>query len=1054
MTEQGGATPQQHSGQRAGGFKKVEARPHFPTLEQGVVARWKRDRTFQRSVDERAGKPEFIFYDGPPFATGSPHHGTIFISALKDLVGRYKTMRGFQVPRTWGWDCHGLPIETIAEKNLGLKDKSEIESGIGVAAFNAECRRIVSNYDENWRTYIDRIGRWVDMERPYRTLDRSFMESVIWAFAEAHRKGLIYKDYRVAPYCYRCETPLSLSEIRVDDSTRPKQDRALTVKFELLGADLDGVAALAWTTTPWTLPANLGLAVGAEIEYVVVESKVGRVLLAHDAVKRYQRELGEAPTVVATVRGAALVERGVRYRPILPYFQHDDAFRVILGDFVSTQDGTGIVHMAPAFGEDDYWACRRAGIEVRCPVDSAGCYTHEIGDFAGHNVHTANPGVAKLLKDRGVVVRDETIEHNYPHCWRCRNPLIYRALDAWYFKVEALRERLIQANQEISWYPETVKFGRFGNWLENARDWNISRNRYWATPIPVWECGGCGSTKVYGSVADLERDAGVQLTDLHKEFLDPVEVPCGCGAAMKRVPEVLDCWFESGSMPYGQFHYPFENADHFRSHFPADFIVEYTGQIRCWFYYLHVLSTAIFDRPAFRHCMVHGTLLAADGKKMSKSLKNYTDPLLLMDRHGADALRAYLFASPAVGIEDLSFRDEGVEGMVKSILLPFWNALLFFTSYTEVDGVAQAELGLAGVQLAELDRFILSELELLTQAATEALEQYRVHDAMRLFAPFFDTLNNWYIRRSRERVWSEDPRSAEKVAFYATLHDVLGRCALLLAPLCPFIAELVWERLGYADSVHLCSWPEPRPALVDAELSEQNNLVRSLVSAGLAVRAREKLRVRLPLARATVALRGVEMHRLEPYIPVLCGELNVKSVEFLSDAGAIATLSAKVNARVLGPRLGARVQEVIQKVRAGAFEVLPDNGIQVHGGEIVLSPSEVELGFTGKAGLAVEAGAGFVIALDTAVTPALALEGQARDLVREVQDMRKEADLQLADRIRLAITGAAEIVATHSGYLCAETLCVELRERLAAPLLERTVTIEGAQIAVALERAS
>jgi len=1031
-------------------FRKVESRPNLPALENGVVDRWQRENTFQRSVTENANKPEFIFYDGPPFPTGSPHHGTIFVSILKDVVGRYKTMRGFHVPRTWGWDCHGLPIETIAEKNLGLKDKSEIERTVGVAAFNAECRRIVSEFNDAWKKYINRIGRWVDMDKAYKTLDRSYMESVIWAFGEAHKKGLIYKDYRVAPYCYRCETPLSFSEIRVDDATRPKQDRTITVKFALNG--MDGVSALAWTTTPWTLPSNLALAVGKEIEYVIADTNVGRVLLAKNALKRYERELGKDVTIVATHTGAELVDKTLTYEPLLPYFKDEkNAFRVISADFVSTEDGTGIVHMAPAFGEDDYWACRKYQIEVKNPVDSNGSFTAEVTDFVGQNVHEANPAIIKFLKEQGKVVRDETIEHNYPHCWRCRTPLIYRALDAWYLKVEQIRDRLLQTNEEIQWYPETVKHGRFGNWLENARDWNLSRNRYWATPIPVWECSDCGAQKVYGMVSELEKDAGVQLADLHKEHLDAVEVPCSCGKKLKRVPEVLDCWFESGSMPYGQFHYPFENAEYFQSHFPADFIVEYTGQIRCWFYYLHVLSTAIFDKPAFKHCMVHGTLLASDGKKMSKSLKNYTDPYELMDKHGADALRAYLFASPAVSIEDLAFRDDGVEGMVKSIMLPIWNALSFFTSYTEVDHISPQEIGLEGKELSELDHFILSEVEILKRSVTENLDTYRINEAMRLFAPFLDTLNNWYIRRSRERVWSDHPRSAEKLAFYATLFDVLKTVSQLLAPLCPFISELVWERLGFKDSVHLTEWPAVRASLINDKLSKQVNLIRGMVSAGLSVRAREKLRVRLPLASAKVAVRENIAAELEPYIPVLCGELNVKTIEFLADASSIATLSAKVNARVLGPRLGARVQEVIQKVRNGEFEVIGENTIKI--GDITLNPGEVEVGFAGKTGLAVESGNGFVVALDTNVTPALALEGQARDLVREIQDMRKEADLHIADRIKLSIRGADELLKAHEAYVKSETLCVEVTPSIEKALIERAVKVDSGEILVGLVKA-
>ena len=1028
-------------------FKKIEARPDFPELEKQVGAKWKQNKTFERSIEQSRAKPEFILYDGPPFATGSPHYGTIFVSALKDLVARYKTMRGYYVPRNWGWDCHGLPIETIAEKNLGLRDKGEIETSVGVERFNAECRSIVSTYDSNWREYIDRLGRWVDMDNPYRTLDKSFMESVIWAFAESYKKGLIYKDYRVAPYCYRCETSLSLSEIRVDDSTRPRQDRAITVAFKLKG-NLEGTSALAWTTTPWTLPSNLGLAVGRDIAYVIIESSMGKVLLAEAALGRYQRELGKDVTVLERYAGQELLDMKVSYEPIFPYFQEHDAFRVIAGDFVSTGDGTGIVHMAPAFGEDDYWACRRENIEVVNPVDGAGCFSKDVSDFAERNVHEANQDIIKFLKGRGVVLRDETIEHNYPHCWRCQNPLIYKALDAWYFKIEAIRDRLLQTNQEINWYPDTVKEGRFGNWLENARDWNISRNRYWATPIPVWVCDSCGNQKVYGSAEEIEKDGGVELSDLHKEFLDKVTVPCSCGQTMTRVPEVLDCWFESGSMPYGQFHYPFENADHFLKHLPADFIVEYTGQIRCWFYYLHVLSTAIFDKPAFRNCMVHGTLLAADGKKMSKSLKNYTDPLEIMDRHGADSLRGYLFSSPAVGIEDLSFRDEGVEGVLKSIVLPLWNALSFFTSYAEVDAIHPDEMSLSDCQLEDLDRFILSELEILVQNATAMLDSYRVHEAMRMFPDFLDTLNNWYIRRSRERVWSKDPRSSSKVSFYGTLYDVLTRFAKLLAPFCPFLAEMVWERLGCAESVHINSWPEERPELVDTMLSTEVLTVRQIVSAGLSVRAREKLRVRLPLATAKVVVREDLIDSLKDYEPIICGELNVKKVEFLADASEIAVPYAKVNARVVGPRLGAAMQKIVQKVREGDFEVVEKDSIKVEG--IILGVGEVELGFSGREGLAVESVGGLVVALDTEVSRDLELEGLARDMIREIQDMRKAANLHIADRIVLGISGAEEVLLRHRAYIESETLCVEIRQNLSDAVLERDVSIEGGMVTIAL----
>ncbi len=1031
-------------------FSKIEARPNFPQLEKAVGVRWKSEKTFEESVERSQSNPEFILYDGPPFATGSPHYGTIFVSALKDLVGRYKTMRGFYVPRNWGWDCHGLPIETIAEKNLGLTDKAQIETTVGVESFNAECRNIVSTYDTNWREYIDRLGRWVDMEKPYRTLDKSFMESVMWAFSESYKKDLIYKDYRVAPYCYRCETSLSLSEIRVDDSTRPRQDRAITVAFKLKGA-LEGVSALAWTTTPWTLPSNLALAVGKDVSYVVIDSPEGSYLLAEAQLSRYQRELGKEPAVRVAYSGQQLADMMLEYEPMFPYFGDRKAFRIIIGDFVSTADGTGIVHMAPAFGEDDYWACRANGIDVVNPVDNSGRFCEEVGDFVGRNVHEANPDIIKFLKGEGVVVRDETIEHNYPHCWRCQSPLIYRALDAWYFKIEAIRDRLIQTNEQINWYPSTVKDGRFGKWLENARDWNISRNRYWATPIPVWSCHTCDEQRVYGSADEIEKDGGVVLADLHKEHLDRVIIPCACGGEMHRVPEVLDCWFESGSMPYGQFHYPFENAEHFLEHLPADFIVEYTGQIRCWFYYLHVLSTAIFDKPAFRNCMVHGTLLAADGKKMSKSLKNYTDPLAIMDKFGADSLRGYLFSSPAVGIEDLSFRDEGVESVLKSLILPLWNALSFFTSYAEVDQITPEEISLDGCVLEDLDRYILSEVEIMVRDATRCLDGYRVHEAMRLFPNFLDTLNNWYIRRSRERVWSQESRDASKVSFYATLYDVLKTFAKVLAPFCPFIAEMVWERLGCKQSVHLSSWPDERTEFIDEGLSSEVQIVRQIVSAGLSVRAREKLRVRLPLASAKVAVREDLIGALRSYEGILCGELNVKKIEFLADSSEIAVPQAKVNARLVGPKLGGAMQSVMQKIRAGEFEIIGKDSIKV--GDVVLGEGEVELGFVGKEGLAVESASGLVVALDSAVTEELEIEGFARDLIREIQDMRKSANLHIADRIVLGVSGVEAILARHLEYIKSETLCVEVRGEVSNSLVEREIGLGDYTARLSLVRA-
>jgi len=1029
-------------------FTKVESKPVFPQLETAVLERWKAERTFERSLERTQELPEFVFYDGPPFPTGSPHYGTIFVSILKDVIPRYKTMRGFYVPRAWGWDCHGLPVETQAEKNLGIKDKREIEQKVGVKAFNDECRKIVSTFNSAWKVYIDRIGRWVDFDHPYQTLDASFMESVLWAFSEIYKKDLIYKDFRVSPYCYRCQTALSVSDTRMDDATRMKQDRAITVKFRVIGKE--NTFFLAWTTTPWTLPSNLSLAVGPEVPYVFGQKGDETYIFAKSALGRYKKEL-DGTTIVRELKGSELVAERLRYEPLFPYFsgQSPNYFQVLSADFVGTEDGTGIVHLAPAFGEDDYWTCRRAEITPVCPVDEQGAFTAEVTDFAGRNVHEANADVIRHLKNLGLVIKDETIEHNYPHCWRCRTALIYKALDAWYLNVEKLKDRLTECNQEIEWYPETIKDGRFGKWLENARDWNISRNRYWATPIPVWECGTCKKREVLGSIKEIEERAKHAVSDLHKEYLDAITYPCSCGGVMKRTPEVLDGWFESGSMPYGQFHYPFERAEHFRSHFPADFIVEYTGQIRGWFYVLHVLSTALFGRPAFRNCLVHGTLLAADGKKMSKSLKNYTDPLLLMDRHGADSLRMYLLSSAAVQTDDLSFRDEGVEAITRSILLPLWNTLSFFASYAAIDKVSSADLEWNdSYAFDELDRFILSETELVVQRATERMDRYAIHEAAQLFLPFLDTLNNWYIRRSRSRVWSADPREPSKMAFYATLYRVLSRITTLLAPFCPFVAESVWERLGHKESVHLERWPQADSRYIDEQQSQQVAVARTIITAGLAIRAREKIRVRQPLPRARVALS--ESVDITKQLGAVAQELNVKAIEIVANASDIADRVAKAQAKKLGPKYGGAVQGIIKDLKEGRFSQNADSTVTV--GQYTLLADEVEISFVGKQGLAVESEAGIVVALSTEITPELELEGDARDLVRAIQDLRKDADFEFSDRIILGIHGADDIMAVHRDYVSAETLTTSVVPEIEEARASKTVEIgkRSVQISVAL----
>lgn len=1021
-------------------------------MESEVLARWKSEKTFEQSVAKnKTSGEEFVFYDGPPFPTGNPHHGTIFVSILKDLIPRYKTMRGYYVPRSWGWDCHGLPIETLAEKNLGIKEKTEIESTLGVKAFNDECRKIVSDFNDSWEIYIDKLGRWVDFGNPYSTASRDFMESVIWSFAECYKKDLIYKDYRVNPYCYRCETPLSISDTRLDDATRPKQDRAITVKFQSEAEP--NTFFLAWTTTPWTLPSNLALAVGEEIPYAFVTVAGETLILAEALIPSFAKEFGAEPEIQKVVPGKELL--GMRYRPLLPYFtdQNPNGFRIISADFVSTEDGTGIVHMAPAFGEDDYWTCRAHEIGVIAPVNEQGEFTEEVTDFSGRNVHEANTDIIKFLKERGVVVRDETIEHNYPHCWRCRTPLIYRAVDAWYFSVEKIKDKLLHNNTLISWKPEMVQEGRFGKWLENARDWNISRNRYWATPIPVWECSGssCTHRVVLGSLEELEAKAGNTLDDLHKEHLDTIHFPCEeCGSEMKRVPEVLDGWYESGSMPYGQFHYPFEQAEHFRSHFPADFIVEYTGQIRGWFYYLHVLSTALFDKPAFQNCLVHGTLLAADGKKISKSLKNYTDPMELMDRYGADALRAYLVSSHAVQMADLSFRDDGVEEMVKSISLPLWNALSFFTTYAEIDEITSEQLNLTEheLHLTDLDRFILSEIELVIERVQRELDEYNVHEAAKLLPNFLDTLNNWYIRRSRQRVWAPEKDSPDKLAFYSVLYTVLKRFTQILSPFCPFISESVWSALGEEQSVHLSDWPTVDEARCDQELSKRVALTREIISAGLSLRSKAGIRVRQPLQELQLAL--LDELDIESQLPAIQEELNVKTITLIEDPSLIGERVGKANSRVVGPRYGKDAKRIFSALKTGDFTVEVDGRIKID--ELILEHDEAQVVYVGKEGADVEAVKGAVLTFDFTLSDELKIEGLARDLVRQIQELRKEADFNISDRIILAVHGADEILAAHESYITQETLTEELCSSVETPDIEKSVALGESEALIQLKR--
>ncbi|SHF33356.1 isoleucine--tRNA ligase [Streptoalloteichus hindustanus] len=1010
----------------SGSAHGVPAQPSFPQLEEDVLGYWAADRTFQASVEAREtgarGANEFVFYDGPPFANGLPHYGHLLTGYVKDVVPRFHTMRGRHVERRFGWDCHGLPAEVEAEKQLGISHKSEIED-MGVARFNEACRESVLRYTREWRDYVTRQARWVDFDNDYKTLDTDYMESVMWAFKTLWDKGLIYQGHRTLAYCWRCETPLSNTETRMDDVYRDRQDPALTVGFRLESGEL----ALAWTTTPWTLPSNMALAVGPDVDYVVVETEKApgeRYLLAESRLGAYARELGEQPTVVARHRGSELVGR--RYAPLFDYladtatFGTEQAFQVLPGDFVSTEDGTGIVHMAPAFGEDDNLLCTAYGIPVVETVDSRGEFNQLVPDHVGVHVFAANKPVIAELKRRGVVLRHETYDHSYPHCWRCDNPLIYKAVSSWFVAVTKFKHRMVELNQEINWVPEHIRDGQFGKWLENARDWSISRNRYWGSPIPVWvsDDPNYPRTDVYGSLDELERDFGVRPADLHRPHVDELvrpnpDDPTG-RSMMRRVPEVLDCWFESGSMPFAQVHYPFENREWFEDHFPGDFIVEYNGQTRGWFYTLHVLATALFDRPAFRNCVAHGIVLGDDGQKMSKSRRNYPDVNEVFARDGSDAMRWFLMSSPILRGGDLVVTERGIRDAVRQAVLPLWNSWYFLALYANAEGVE-------GTWRTDsqhvLDRYVLAKTHDLVRDATAALEGYDLSGACAALRDFLEVLTNWYVRRSRDRFWSGDRDAVD------TLHTVLEVVSRVAAPLLPLTTEAVWRGLTGGRSVHLADWPAADELPADEALVRAMDEVRQVCSSALSLRKANKLRVRLPLARLVVATPDAAA--LEPFAELVRDEVNVKEVLLTPDVAAHGHFELTVNARACGPRLGADTQKVIRAVKSGEWSRSETGAVVAAGIELVPGEYEERLVSTDPGAAAALPGGGGLVVLDTEVTPELAAEGLVRDVVRVVQQARRAADLHVSDRIAVTLELPADVVdavRAHQEFLAAETL--------------------------------
>lgn len=1027
----------------------VNASPSFPRLEGGVLRYWRMDGTFKASIGGRESGPdganEFVFYDGPPFANGLPHYGHLLTGYIKDLIPRYKTMCGHRVERRFGWDCNGLPAELEAQRVLGLKTKAEIVK-FGIEKFSEVCRASVLKYTREWQDYVKRQARWVDFDNDYKTLDLDYMESVVWAFQQLYDKGLVYEGARVLPYCWNDETPLSAHELRMDDdSYRDRQDPSVTVSVRLE----TGERLLAWTTTPWTLPSNLAMAVLPDLDYVAVEHDGTRYILAEGRLGAYVRELGAdaASRIVARYRGSDLIGR--RYEPIFGFLADTErwgtaaAFRIIESDDVTTDDGTGVVQMAPAYGEADHLACEAAGIPAILTVDDRARFTEVVPPYCGLHVFEANRPIINDLKKTGALLSERSYTHSYPHCWRCREPLIYKAVSSWFVSVTKIKDRMLELNEEITWVPRHVKHGQFGKWLANARDWSISRNRFWGSPIPVWKSDNPEYPRVdvYGSIESLKADFGVEVTDLHRPYIDRLtrtnpDDPSG-RSTMRRVPEVLDVWFDSGAMPFAQIHYPFENEEWFKDHYPGDFIVEYIGQTRGWFYTLHILATALFDRPAFKSCLSHGIVLGNDGRKMSKSLQNYPDVFDVYNRDGADAMRWFLMASQVVYGGNLIVTEQGIRDEVRQVLMPLWNAWYFFSVY------ANAACGGQGYDAAwstgsanVLDAYVLAKLRLLVERAQGNLDTYEISAACDAVRGFLDVLTNWYIRRSRERFW--DGESERFTAAADTLYTCLEVLTRVCAPLLPLVTEEIWRGLTGGRSVHLTNWPSAAELPADDELVASMDQVRDICSTALALRKKDGIRVRQPLRELTIVTDRT--HELDRFRAIVADEVNVQKVLMLSmaeagTAGVSLSQVLTVDPRVAGPRLGKDVQTAIRAAKSGDWSLAGDGTVTAGG--IVLMAGEYTVRSAlkdqaeAKGGRAVAADMlreGGFIALDVTVTPELAREGLARDVVRAVQQARRAARLNVSDRILLTIAGDADIRAAadaHREMIISETLaCV------------------------------
>ncbi len=1026
-------------------FPRIDSSVDLPELDKRVLAFWEEIAAFATSIEMRDPAQEYTFYDGPPFATGSPHYGHILQGVIKDIVPRYWTMRGYRVERRFGWDTHGLPVEMEVEKRLGVSGPREIAE-LGVDTFNEACRLMVNNTTQEWYDITTKMGRWVDFDDDYKTMDTDFMESVWWVFKQLWDRGLVYQAFKVLPYSYGATTPLSNFEANLD--YRDVDDPSITVRVgvsEDNGPMHEGDQLVFWTTTPWTVPSNLGISVGSDIEY-------SRVVPDGDdrphwvATERVGVVFPDGATVLATAAGRDLV--GTRYTPPFDYFADESergAFTVIASDEVTTEEGTGLVHMAPAYGEVDFLAMRAQGIEALVdPVDAGGSFTDAVPEVAGLNVKDADATLIRLLSDSGALVSTATIRHSYPFCWRTGTPLIYKAIPTWFVSVERFKDRMVEVNKDIRWVPSSIGEKRFGNWLEGARDWAISRNRYWGSCIPVWECDRCDASIAIGSRQELYDLSGAMLDDLHKHVVDDVTFPCQtCTGTMHRVPEVLDCWFESGAMPYAQIHYPFENKERFDQRFPADFIAEGLDQTRGWFYTLVVLATAIQDATPFKNCVVTGMILAEDGRKMSKSLKNYPDPTHVIDVFGADALRAYLINSPLVRGEPLRFSEAGVRDVVRTVLLPLWNSYSFFTTYAEADALTAGDLAIAPplADRPEIDRWIISVLQSLIAEVNTEMESYKLYAVVPPIIGFVGHLTNWYIRRSRRRFWMRRTAQsdADKLAAFATLHQVLSTFAQVAAPILPFITEEIYQGL-VADvdpnaprSVHHTDYPIADAAAIDTDLEAAMADVRTIVTLGRGLRKKHGVRVRQPLRSVTVVTSSeTTKQAVRDHAELIAEELNVHAVDVHEDEADLVDLSAQADFKVLGPRLGKEMKAVARSIaaldHATIASLLDGESIVVDG--YTMTAADLVINREARDGTIVATDRTISVALDTTIDDELALEGIARELINRIQRARRDLGFAVSDRI--VVTWASDddsvqrAFREHRELIAGEVLATEI----------------------------